>query len=301
MTKTLFIVNPHAGKSRAGKMWQKLEPELRGLFPDMLSVITQSTADIDDVIQSAVAQGARQVITVGGDGTNHAVLNSLMHFNAQHPDDELTYGTLPAGTGRDFARGAGLPLDASKAARHLASATPRRIDIGEIAFDGERRYFLNVSSAGLSNEVVQRVERARRRRPWTFLRAAVETLLKYDAERMVIETDGETWFEGDAFLVAVANGTTFAQGMRVAPDARLDDGLFHVVLVRKLSRFALFRALPRVYFGAHVNHSAIKITTASQLTIHDYGRMIGLDMDGEGAQGRNLTYTLHPAALRILL
>lgn len=302
MPKTLFIVNPHAGKSKAGEVWESLEPLLRELFGDMLAVVTQSPADLLTVIETAVGQGVRQVISIGGDGTNFTVLNALIQYNDAHPDNPLVYGTIPAGTGRDFARGAGIPLDVEAAARQVAGAQPRLIDVGTVRYDGTCHHFLNVSSAGLSYDVVQRVERTRHRRPWTFLKAVVTSVLQYQGDQLTITLDeGDVWFDGRAFVVAVANGTTFGQGMQIAPTAQLDDGLFDVVVVEAMPRLALYRALPSVFSGKHLSHPKVHLARAEHVSVHDHGRLIGMDFDGEGGQGREITYAIRPRILKMLI
>jgi len=299
ITPTLLIVNPYAGGGRAGLIWQRHEPDIRRLLGDLLVNITQRVEELPDVIGGAVEEGIRRVVAIGGDGTNHTVLNALMQHHNAEPLLPFVYGVIPAGTGRDFARGLGLPLKPVQAIQQLAHAHPRPIDIGHVRYDDNAAYFLNISSAGISNDVVQRVD-CGPRRPWTFLHAAVTSLLHYDPEPMRIWLDDELFWDDDVYIVVVANGTTFAQGMQIAPQARVDDGLFDVVVVERMPRLEILSQLRLAYSGAHIHHPKVHIRRARHVRIQSDGRQLGMDLDGEPAQGREMVYTVRPQALTLL-
>lgn len=303
MSKTLFIVNPNAGSGRGRKTWRKIEPELANLTEDYSVVMTRHIEDVDEIIAQAGLSAVERIISIGGDGTTNVVVNALMKYHKTHPDKTFIYGAIPAGTGRDFARGSGIPLDTMTAANYvLKQATIRPIDVGYVVFGEEERYFLNISSAGISNDVVQRVESANKR-PWTYLVSVISALWQYEPEAMQIELDGEMWFEGHIYIVAIANGTTFGQGILVAPDAISDDGLFDVVVAEKMPTLDLIRAFPTIYTGKHITHPKVKVGRAKQARISSPANLsIGMDFDGEPAtSATEIRYEVLPAALKILL
>src|SRR5699024_3582932 len=119
---------------------------------------------------------------------------------------------------------------------------PTPTDIGLLTFDGQREHFLNIASVGAGGEVATRVNRVRRRRPWTFLLSTVQTLLQHTPQRMQVMLDGVPWYDGRSYIVAVANGSTFGHGMKIAPQAEVRDGLFDVVLVEGVSRVKVLSA-----------------------------------------------------------
>lgn len=305
MAKTLFVVNPNAGSGRGKKTWERVQPLLYQEAHNTFSVImTKHPDDVIDCVDQAIDEDFERIITIGGDGTNHALVNALMMAREQHPQaSNLIFGSIPAGTGRDFARGAGLPLHTDQAIHYvLNEAQPRPVDIGMVTFDGDKRWFLNISSAGISLDVVQRVE-SQTKRPWSFLMAILGSLRHYQPEAMRIEIEGDCWYEGDIYVAAVANGSTFAQGMKVAPNASIDDGYFDVVIAESMPLLTVLRVLPRLYNGSHIHHPKVQQIRAKSVTIITLtGDPIGMDLDGEPAQsGKIIEYTILPAALQMLL
>jgi len=305
MPKTLFVVNPNAGSGRGRKTWERVQPLLYEEAHNTFSVImTKYPEDVIDCVDQAIDENFEQIITIGGDGTTHALVNALMVAREEHPyAHKLIFGSIPAGTGRDFARGAGLPLHTDQAIHYvLNEAKPRPIDVGVVTFDGEKQWFLNISSAGISLDVVQGVE-SNTKRPWSFLMAILGSLRGYTPEVMRIEVNGECWYEGDTYITAVANGRYFGQGLLVAPEAKNDDGLFNVIIAEGMPRFAVLRLLPKVYSGKHLQHPKVHQTHAEKVAIITLtGEPIGMELDGEPAQsGKVIEYAIVPGALQMLL
>ena len=301
MTRTLIILNPHAAGGRAGRLWQQVEPLLWENLGELVLAVTEKPHEVSAHLDKAYASGLTRVISIGGDGTNHALVNALAHLNEAHPEGpQMIYGILPVGTGRDWARSQGIPFDPADAARWIATAQPRPTDIGLLSYQGQREHFLNIASAGLSGEIDRRVNLMPVRRPWTFLKATVEALLTHSGQPLQVRVDGEDWYEGEAYLVAVANGTTFGHGMKIAPDAQVDDGLFDVVLIKGMPRLEAVLALRRLYDASHLTHHSVRMRRGHTVQITSPTRTISLDLDGEHAEGNDLTFSVRPGLLPIL-
>ncbi len=300
--KTLIILNPHAGSGRAGRIWREVEPLLWEALGELVIAVTERPEEVAQHLDKAQAIGVSRVIAIGGDGTNHALINALAELNERNPGgDPLIYGNLPIGTGRDWARGQGIPFDNLKAAAEwIAHAQPQATDIGKLAHEGGHEYFLNIASAGMGGEVVQRIEQLSQRRPWTFMATTIRTLLTHEPQVMEITLDGKDWYEGKAYAVAIANGTTFGHGMKIAPNALQRDGLFDVVLVKGVSRLEILAAFQRVYTGTHLTHPAVMSAQAAEVKIHSPQATLGLELDGEAANGSDLTFSVQPGLLKIL-
>lgn len=303
MTNTLFIINPYAGSGRAQQIWTSLQPTIQNRLNRYMAATTHSADEVEVCLRQAVENGIQRVVSIGGDGTNHAIVNAIMQHNLTQPDNLLTFGMIPAGTGQDWARGAGIPLDSAKAAELILTTSPRPVDIGQVQFSDEKRYFLNISSAGISNDVVNRVDNVKRRYPWTFTKAVLTSFISYRPEAMYVEVDGHRWFEGNAYIAAVCNGTTFGQGLIIAPDAVIDDGLLDVVVVEELALPKLLWAFPSIYAGKHISHPKVHHTRGTKITIISHtNEPIRMDLDGEpAAGGTTIGYTVQPQALQMLL
>lgn len=302
MSKTLIILNPYAAGGKAGKLWTEVEPLLWEKLGELVVAITQRPEEVAIHLDKAYASGLTRVISIGGDGTNHALVNAIATLSEQHPDGEaIIYGILPVGTGRDWARHAGIPLDIGAAATWIANAQPHPTDLGLITYEdtGQREYFLNIASAGLGGEVDRRVNRAKVRRPWTFLGATIAAILGYQAQPLTIQLDGVDWFEGKALVAVVANGTTFGHGMKIAPHAQTDDGLFDVVLVKNASKLETLMTLWKVYDGSHLSHPAVQFGRGRRVTISSPSAL-PLDLDGEYTRAQKLTFDLRAGVLHLL-
>lgn len=306
MTKTLIILNPHAAGGRAGNIWTQIEPILWDKLGELVIAVTQNPEEVAIHLDKAYASGLTRVISIGGDGTNHALINALADLNEQNPDGPpMVYGMLPVGTGRDWARSVGIPFNIEDAAEWIANAQPQAIDIGQFTFETpqggrEKRHFLNIASSGISGYVSDKVNRVAKRRPWTFLKATIETLIRHPPERLQISLDGEEWYDGSAYLVAVANGTTFGRGMRVAPHAEVDDGLFDVILVEGMARARAILALRRIYDASHLQHPAVHFRQAKEVRVQRSGGLISTELDGEATLGQDLAFRVRPGLLHLL-
>jgi diacylglycerol kinase (ATP) len=300
MPETLVILNPHAGGGKAGRIWSQISPIFDRHFEGWQLARTEQPRDVLPLLERTST--ITRVIAIGGDGTNHAVINALMRLQENSPDRaQIVYGNLPVGTGRDWARERGIPFSPVAAVEWLATMQPRAFDVGHVLLDNDvSRYFLNIVSTGLGGEVDARVNAVHTPRPWTFLRATVSAIWNYNPQRVNIALDGEGWYDDRAYLAVVANGTTFGHGMRIAPEASTHDGLFDVVLVEAMPKRRLLAKLGHVYFGTHLKQVGVRFHRARQVEIRSENTPLALDLDGEYAQSHTLRLTVRPAALLML-
>jgi YegS/Rv2252/BmrU family lipid kinase len=302
--ETLIIVNPHAAGGRAERIFRRIESRLVKDFGRFVVAVTERPEDVASRLDAAAQARISRLIAVGGDGTNHVVLNAL----AQRPELKMAFGSIPVGTGRDWSRALGVPPTPAEAVDWLARARPFPCDLGKAEYldaknDGRpsARVFLNIASAGVSGEVDARVNRARRRSSLTFLRATLATLVQYKPQRITVLCDGKEFYSGRSYLLAVANGRCFGRGMWIAPHALIDDGLFDVVLVEGMSRPRILLALRTVFSGKHIERGDVRSARAASVEVHSEDGPLSLDFDGEEGLGQSLRFTLLPAAVNMLL
>ena len=308
--RTLIILNPHAGSGRAGKVWGQIEPLLWKELGELTIAVTQRPQDVAEHLDKARAAGLTRVIAIGGDGTNHALINELVRLNNQDPDGpKMTFGNLPVGTGRDWARALGIPFSPVDAVKWIKSAHPTPLDVGRLrmidaeganAGQPKENYFLNIGSVGISGMISQQVNRLALRRPWTFYKASVESLLRYRPPKMIIKLDGKVWYEGRTYIVAVANGRLFGRGMLIAPEAKYDDGLFDVILVEGMPRLEAIRAMNTIYTGDHLKRKDVHSARAKSVEIQSDTLPIGFELDGESGSSGTLTFDILPQALSVM-
>jgi len=302
--RTLIIINPNAAGGRAGDVFKKIEDRLVEVLGEFIVAVTRRPEEVAEHLDAAVAAKVTHLIAIGGDGTNHTVINEL----AKRPELDLTFGSLPVGTGHDWARSLGIPSDPEAAVKWLSRAQAVSCDLGKVEYidtlQGRQkaaRTFLNIASAGVSGEVDARVNRSRRRTSLTFLRATVATLFQYKPQQITVDCDGKPFYSGSSYLVVVANGRCFGRGMWVAPQALINDGKFDVVLVEGMPRLRILAALQTVFSGRHLKRSDVHHTLAAEVFVHSKDTPLGMDLDGEEAQGQDLRFTLQPGAVKVLV
>ena len=292
-----MILNPNAGSGRAGRIWERIQPLMVTTLGEIEVAITQNIQDVHGAVAKAHGAGIRQVIAIGGDGTSNVVINALLNLPTT---EKFTFGQIPLGTGQDFARTMRIPGTPEVAVQWLAAAQPSPMDVGYLEYDGQARYFLNIASAGVSGEVDQKVNQIKKRRPWSFLSAAVQGFLQYSPALVRVKLDGQDWHEGKAWILAVANGTTFGAGMKIAPHAKVDDGLLDVVLLKDASRLKVISDLASVYPGRHLNNPNIIHRQAKMIEVEALDAALPLDIDGETGSGKHLRFMIKPAAINFM-
>ena len=150
MSKTAFIVNPHAGNGSTGSAWPLIETLAKDRLGFFDTYMTQRTGDAVIFAKNAAAEKTRRIVCVGGDGTLNEVVNGVM-MNKASIRSELILGFIPNGTGCDFIKTVSIPQDIEQAMDLIASGQTRRIDLGVLFLKNHKgrdrcRYFHNIAS-----------------------------------------------------------------------------------------------------------------------------------------------------------
>ena len=229
------------------------------------------------------------IVSAGGDGTHHNVINGLLKST-------VPLGFLPLGTGNDLAKGIGISMDMRAAAKTLLQGRVREIDL---ASTGSTAYAC-VAGAGFDS-VVNRYANERVR--WltgspAYLWSLLHCMEEYRPKPLEITADPHS-FSGDVLFAVVGNCASYGGGIRLAPRAKLDDGLLDVCVIPYMSRLELLRWVPSAYHGEHLRHPKIRYFQARKVTLHTTSHM-ELFGDGEFLQDLPATIEAMPRALRVI-
>jgi diacylglycerol kinase (ATP) len=290
-----LIINPTAGKGKgfsAGHQVSDLLAQLNIAVIDLSGSSEQSA-------RSAAARAIRQaaidaLIVVGGDGVVHLGANLCA-------ESEVPLGIIACGTGNDIAASLGLPIGNTVEAVNRAIAAlqnPRRIDAGKAHSSIGQFWFIGTVSAGFDALVNRRANQMSW--PTGQRRYELAMLLELAAFKPIhyeLVIDGKPR-SVEAMLCAVANSPSFGGGMKITPEASVDDGLLDLFIVHKISRPELIRIFPKVYTGAHVSHPAVEIVRARSIKI--YAGQMPVYSDGEAAGHSPVSITVVPGAIRVL-
>lgn len=295
--RLVAVVNPSAGGGRAGSIWNELR-DSDGRLSRAEVVCADGVDRTREELGALLDDGADRLVVFGGDGSLHLVGNLILERGLGR---KVSLGLVPIGTGSDLARTLGIPQDRRQALDRVLGASPRLLDVLQLSTDdGRRRFVLNVASAGISGPVDEAVNAIPGRGQAAYLWATLGALRRYRPAPCRVIVDGELWHEGGLLLVAVANGTSFGRGMKIAPRARVDDGEADVVLIRPVATWQLMFRFPQIYRGTHLDSPFVRWGRCRAVRLEPLGEIPPYDLDGEVFPSAAAEITLLPNALNFL-
>lgn len=304
----LIIVNPMSAGGETAKLWARTASDLATHFGAFSVEFTQALGDGKRLALAAARAGRKFIIACGGDGTINEVANGILESGT---NAEL--GILPNGTGGDFRRTFEIPTFSAKAAEYLRAGITKTIDVGRATFTNDAgevvsRYFLGIASLGLSTSVIEKVKKDK---PFewlpfktvagraTFAWSTLQTTLamKYTSVQVQID-DGRTR-ELSVVNFVVANARYFGGGMKIAPAARLDDGLFEIVMIGEISSAKILANSYKLYTGTHGDVAEVQQTQGKKVVVKPINNEpIPFEIDGELPGILPATFEIIPNALK---
>ena len=286
----VIIINPVSGGVASSEVQRRvtLATSVLGRLDEPGHVqVSDRRGHARHLAAAAAAAGARLVMAWGGDGTVNEVASGLV-------GGDTSLGIIPAGSGNGLARHLGVARQPEKAISNALAATPRHIDVGEIA----GRIFVNVAGIGFDAHVAGCFDRdtSGRRGLSTYARITVRELWGY---RPAVYHIDDVARDRRALLVTFANSAQFGNGARIAPAARVDDGLLDMVVFEEVSRWATVCGLPRLFNGTIGRLRGVSTEQVTQALVRAE-RPIAFHVDGEPAQGgTSLHVKVRAGALRV--
>lgn len=288
--KTCFIINPVSGRTstRSGRR-ERIEEITRRLGVEVEIWYTEGPLHGIDLARRAVDEGFDRVVSVGGDGTINEVATGLLHSG-------VALGLVPAGSGNGLVRDLGLPLDFDQAIEEALTGQTRTIDSGRI----NDQPFFNVMGVGYDAELGRRFNVSGHRGFLNYLWIGVKTYFQYRRQAYQVEvTEGET-ICFDAFLLAVANSTQYGGDARIAPKAKLDDGLLDLAAITRADPLAVPGILTRLFTGS-LDRSRRVVGLVSDRFVIRRPEAGPIHTDGEiHMMGRELRVEVVPASIKVV-
>ncbi len=303
--RPLVIVNPRSGRGLTESRWARLRAGLTDGLGELDSAFTSGPRDAAAIARREAEAGRRLIIAVGGDGTVSEVADGVLTAGA---GQRTELGLIPRGTGGDFRRTLELPHDIAEAGQRIRDGKPRVIDAGRVTYRGhdgqpETRHFVNVASFGFSSAVASRANSSSKRLGGriAFLSATVGTLFSYDNTDVWIAADGAEPERRRVLLAALGNGRFFGGGMKICPEAALDDGVFDLVTVGDFSRAEVLTNVGRLYSGSHLELDEVQSARVKRLQVEpvEADALIPVELDGETPGHLPAIFEILPAALRV--
>lgn len=266
MSRIKVILNPHAGHGYAASMSSAISRQFAQLGADFELVHTRHPGDAIALARQAAEEGFERVVSVGGDGTTHEIINGLLSVNGA---SRSALGCIPAGSGNDFAIMNGAPTQIEQACRLIVEGVSHLIDLGKVTIDGTlTRYFDNAVGVGFDGLVTMETHRHKHLRGMAlYLPVVLKTILvTMRPPRVSLTLDGHTQ-DLTALMIVTCNGPREGGGFLLAPQARFDDSLFDILVAETLPKLGMLALVPRFLKGTHLSHEKISLYQGKRVVI----------------------------------
>ena len=304
--KTQVIVNPESDRGRTKKRWEYIKEALKFFLKEFKYEFTEKPFQAAEISRAAIKEGSELIVGVGGDGTMNEISNGFFE-NKNIINPKVALGVVPSGTGCDFSRSLNIPSGLKNALKVITQASSSMIDIGKIRFRDHynkkhERFFLNIADFGIGGEVLNKMnQRKAKRKTSYYLRSAVTTFITYKSKRVRIKIDNRQIPFNGYLIGAIANGKIFGKGMKIAPCAKLDDGLFDVVLVESMKFLEFCRNILKIYSGSHLSHPKVSLIRGKEIEISPESseKDVLIEADGELIGKLPATFELVPQSFLV--
>ncbi|MCK8060858.1 MULTISPECIES: diacylglycerol kinase family protein [unclassified Fusibacter] len=267
-----IVINPTAGKGLSIFKIDSIENFIIEHGHSVTIVKTEYEGHAKNIVEEYI-DCSDIIVVAGGDGTLREGVLGMIARKSKVP-----MGILPTGTGNDFARTLGIPLDLNEALEVLLKGSKTKVHFGKVNED----IFVNVVSTGFDASIVNTREKIKRfvKGPLSYLVSTIITLVKYQAKEYVLMIDGKKHV-GTYFLVAAANGRYYGGGMKVAPKASPKNKQLDICLVKKIGKLKLLYLLPTIYSGKHIETPYVEYFSCDTLSIEIIDGSVLINIDGE--------------------
>ena len=254
----LILVNPHSGRGKSLAIANELSLHSPSFGFRSEIVLGDSAVKSLDLLRQKLMNKPDLVLVIGGDGLFNLALQVIAETG-------IPLFVVPAGTGNDFARSSGfLATDPQTIWGVITTKQPGPIDL---ALVNKSRWYGQIMSTGFDSTVNRRANKFRLiKGQMKYNLATILELPKFKPLRYEIAIDGKS-IHTDAMMVTIGNGPSYGGGMQILPQAKRDDGLLDIMVIRPVSKFELLKVFPKVFEGKHVSHPAIDFYTGREIAI----------------------------------
>jgi len=300
MLNSFFIVvNPHSGNSNFKKSWEKITYILKLKNINFSYSFTEYRKHEVILVDKAIEQGYRNIISVGGDGTLHHVVNGIMK-QRYIKTSKIKLGVIPLGTGNDWIRTYNIPNSIEKSIDVIFKNTTVLQDIGCLTLlNGKKEYFNNLAGTGYDGYVVKNLNYLKKMGSLAFLVSGLYSLFSYKKTKYKIIINNKTINE-QCLMILFGICKYSGGGLRITKDPNPKDGLLDITIVKNISFLDLLFNIPKLYNGDIIHHRKVTNYKTRELKILDnYNSTI--EADGEIIGNGSLNVTIKQNAVLFLI
>jgi diacylglycerol kinase (ATP) len=275
--KLYFLLNPFAGNGNAYNIFKLVKSILDKEQIEIESYLSQSKGDIEKFITNEDLSEFDGICVIGGDGTIHEAIEGLMQ---SEKSKYLSLGIIPAGSGNAFAEDLGLrdPLDGLE---NIIIGNISRIDVMRIKTRHNINYAVNIIGWGMASNVNILAEKLRWLGNIRYSIASILSILKIKLQKANIIIENQVFDGKTAFFIALNNIHT-GKGMKMAPKAKLNDGLIDIILLKKASRLRILKIFSQLFSGKHIYDPLVQYMQVKSFSINSENDFLNIDGENIG-------------------
>lgn len=273
------IANPTSGNKKLSKKWKEIEQLLNEKNIEFSYAFTQYSKHEIELVHTAIQQGYRNIISVGGDGTLHHVVNGIMTQRYVKTSD-ITVAIIPLGTGNDWIKTYNIPNNIEKSIDLIVKKKSILQDIGHLQLENTSAYFNNVAGLGYDGYIVNKLNKLKRFGSIAYLLSGLAGLLFYKRSTFTIEFNNRT-VTTNCLMTLFGICQFSGGGMQFTKDVNSSDGLFDITIAKNLHLFDLIFNIRKLYSGSIVHHKKIETVKTKEITVIPKESEPYIQADGE--------------------
>ena len=274
--KFIITVNPHGGKKLGPRLLNQVKPLFEAKDIELFVVETTFAGHAKELANQLNITEYDGFIGIGGDGTLHEIINGML---SRHDGRKIHIGIIPGGSGNSYMHDLQL-TDPLKAAKAIINGKTRALDTTKIEVNHIIKYSNNMIGWGLVTDVGNQAEHFRWLGTNRYTILSVVEVLRHKSRPAALIMDDKK-IEDEFIFIIACNSIHVGKGMKMAPKARLDDGLIDLIVLRSgVSRTRLLQVLPKLFDGSHINEPELEYYQTSQFSLIPETDEI-LNIDGE--------------------
>ena len=301
-TDWFLIINPTSGNGKSHKIWKQISNELNTQNIQFSFAFTKYATHEIELVKNAIKNGFTKIISVGGDGTLHHIVNGIMSQKFVETNT-IQLAVIPIGTGNDWVKTYNIPAKIEKSILIIKKEKSILQDIGKLETENNTvTYFNNVSGIGYDGYVVSKLKKLKRFGGIAYLLSGLVGLLLYKPVNFIIEINGKKLQE-KCLMVIFGICKFSGGGMQFTKDINPSDGLFDITIVKNLTLLDMILNLPKLYNGNIVNHKKVTTYKTNSLKVTPISKTEKpfIQADGELIDSGSVTVSIKEKAIQFIV
>jgi len=294
--KFILTVNPHGGTKKGPQILKKVKPIFEASGTDLFIIETTFAGHAKELANQLGLTEYDGFIGIGGDGTLHEIINGML----SRPDgNKIPIGIIPGGSGNSYMHDLNL-TDPLKAAKAIIQGNTKFLDTARVEVNHVVKYANNMIGWGLVTDVGKKAEHYRWMGTNRYTILSVMEVFHHKSRSAALIMDNKKIEDEFTFIIA-CNSMHVGKGMKMAPKARLDDGLIDLIVIRAgASRTRLLQVLPKLFDGSHINEPEVEYFQTSKFSLIPETDEI-LNIDGEIMGSTPINVEMIPKAFEMFV